>query len=93
MTLVENAAYKSTAVEQMLLEVAIFLQVLEDNLIYNTAVPPANKVNVTINTDARTATISAILPISFTTNASGGTVITADQYLTTPSNTPLTASP
>ena len=80
----EFQTYRSPTAEGMLLEAAMVLQALEMNDFYNISNPKQNKVNVTINTDALTATISATIPVKIQRDSIGKIELTAAQYLVTP---------
>jgi hypothetical protein len=59
----------ATTLEGALLELAVQLQTLEAALN-----PPADRVNISIDADALTASISIDMPIRFSTGASGVTM-------------------
>lgn len=69
---------KSATVEGTLLEVALLLQGLEEAV---TTDPIPENVNVTLDTNDGTATISATIPISVGFDTSGKPVITATPYV------------
>lgn len=93
MTLVSNAAYHAITAEERLLEAAMLLQALEDHDSFNVAIPKNSKVNVTIDTDTQTATISALLPLNYRVMSDGSLTIRAREYLATPGDVPITAQP
>lgn len=70
---------KSSTAEGALLESAIYVQTLEADTSSNPN--KKNFVNVTINTDAKIATISGSLPIEFSQNAAGQIIVQAVTYL------------
>jgi hypothetical protein len=59
----------ATTLEGAILELAVQLQTLEAALN-----PPADRVNISVDADAATASISIDMPISFSTGASGVTM-------------------
>lgn len=87
----DGSAYTSRTAEGGLLEAAMFVQALEGNDFTNPT--KQNKVNVSINTDALVATITASIPIKIQRNSLGETNITAWEYLATIGDNPMTAPP
>lgn len=77
----EDSYYKSPTAEGVFLEAAMVLQSLESYELTNPN--KKNNINIQINTDALTATISAIIPIQIGWNG-GKTEIEAYEYLTGP---------
>ena len=65
----------SNTLEGAILELAVKLQTLEANL-----QPPADRVNITVDADAKTASISIDMPVNFATGANG-VVMSAQTYV------------
>jgi len=73
-------AIKSETAENALLEAAMRVQALERTTANNP--DGRNFVNVSINTDAGTATIAATIPVTQVVNTDGSISFTATEYLT-----------
>lgn len=75
-----NTDIKSTTLEGGVLELVQLLQVAEQNFVPPTGTPQPNKVQLIVNTDARTATISATLPLTLTVGTDGSLKTIATEY-------------
>lgn len=75
-----GGTFKSDTAENALFEAAIYLQNLETTPANN----PTNRnvVQVVVNTDAKTATITATLPLEYAIDAGGNVTLSAASYLT-----------
>lgn len=71
---------KSTTKENGLLEAAQLLQAAEQAYVPPQGATAPNRVQVAVNTDAKTVTVTATLPITFTSDSTGKMVIAADTY-------------
>lgn len=80
MAALTNTDIKSTTIEGGFLELAQLLQSAEQEFIPPAGVAKANKVRLTIDTDANTATISATVPLALVVGADGGLRVTAATY-------------
>lgn len=91
MTLINKDLYNSLTAEQMFLEAAMLLQTLEGKSQFNTQL--VNRLNISISVGTKTANISATIPIKFIDHPTGGSTMYAEEYLATPNNTPINATP
>lgn len=71
---------KSTTLENGMLEVAQKLQAAEQATVVATGQAQPNRVQVSFNTDAKTVTISATLPITASFATDGKVQFLADEY-------------
>lgn len=75
----KSKSLKANTIEGLILEAAILAQFLEANPEANP--DKKNYINVTVNTDTKTAAITANLPIGFGRNEVGQMIVNATQYL------------
>lgn len=75
-----NTDIKSTTLEGGVLEMAQLLQVAEQAFVPPSGSAQPNKVQLTINTDAKTASISVTLPLDLLVSPTGAITVIAEPY-------------
>ncbi|MEX0271738.1 hypothetical protein AB3R30_21680 [Leptolyngbyaceae cyanobacterium UHCC 1019] len=75
-----NTDIQSTTLEAGLLEIVQLLQTAEQAFEPDPGIAKPNRVQLTINTDAKTASISVTLPLNLVVSDTGAIIAAAEPY-------------